>query len=105
MTAFIDYLPILGLTIVVELGIAMVLCRTRRREVAQALVLLNLVSHPLATWCVEEALLSWGTAELLVVALEAAGYACVTRLPWHRALLLAIACNTVTAALSFIIAW
>ena len=105
MTAFVDYLPTLGLTIVVEMGVAMMLCRGQRADVARALVLLNLVSHPLATWCVEEALLSWGTAELLVVALEAAGYACVTRLPWHRALLLAIACNTVTAALSFIIAW
>ena len=105
MTAFVDYLPTLGLTIVVEMGVAMMLCRGQRADVARALVLLNLVSHPLATWCVEEALLSWGTAELLVVALEAAGYACVTRLSWHRALLLAIACNTVTAALSFIIAW
>lgn len=105
MTAFVDYLPVLGLTIAVELGIAMVLCRGQRADVARALVLLNLVSHPLATWCVEEALLSWGTAELLVVALEAAGYASVTRLSWRRATALALACNAATAALSFVITW
>ena len=103
MTAFVDYLPLLGLTILVELGIAMILCRTRRGTVARDLILLNLVSHPLATWCVSEELLTWTTAEILVVALEAAGYAAVTRLPWRRALLLACACKAVTAALSYIL--
>ena len=38
VTEFVDYLPLLGLTILVELGIAMVLCRTRRPTVARDLI-------------------------------------------------------------------
>jgi len=105
MTAFLDYLPLLGLTIVVELGVAMLLLHSGPGKIALPLISLNLISHPLATYLVGEDILDWGAAEMAVMVLEGVGYAWATALSWKRAALLALACNGVTATLSLIIPW
>lgn len=98
------YLFLLGLTIAVEVAVALVimpraLWRTRLGDV----VLANLASHPLATLAVRNFEVPWILAELLVTAGEAAVYRFLSGFSWRKAGLLSLACNAVTAALSFVV--
>ncbi len=101
MTLFASYLPLLLATIAVEWVIAMLLCRERRTPLSRDLVLLNLITHPLATFLVGQQELDWGMTEAAVFAAEAIGYAMATRIPWRKACVLSAACNAVTAGMSF----
>jgi len=101
MTELLDYLPLLILTIAVEAAVAWPLAGRRRKTVLRDLVFLNLVSHPVATVAVQQGA-DWFMAEAAVIALEATGYALVTRLPWPHAWLLGGACNLVTAAIALL---
>ena len=98
------YFFLLGLTIAVEVAVALVimprvLWKTRLGDV----VIANLVSHPLATLAVWEIDVPWIAAELAVTALEAMIYRYLSGFSWRKAGLLSLACNAVTAALSFVV--
>jgi hypothetical protein len=98
------YFFLLGLTIAVEVAVALAimpraLWRTRLGDV----VLANLVSHPLATLAVTDFEVPWIVAEAAVTAGEAAIYRLLSGFTWRKAILLSLACNAVTAVLSFLV--
>ena len=100
----IRYLETLGITIAVEVAIALLIIpRSLWRSRIGDVVLVNLASHPLATLAVRNFALPWIVAELLVTAGEAVIYRYLSGFSWRRAILLSIACNSVTAALSFVV--
>ena len=100
----IRYLETLGLTIVVEAAIALLIIpRSLWRSRIGDVVLVNLASHPLATLAVRNFAVPWIVAEILVTAGEAVIYRYLSGFSWGRAILLSIACNSVTAALSFVV--
>ena len=69
----IRYLETLGLTIAVEVAIALfIIPRSLWRRRIGDVVLVNLASHPLATLAVRNLAVPWIVAELLVTAGEAA---------------------------------
>jgi hypothetical protein len=98
------YLFLLGLTIAVEVAVALVimpraLWRTRLGDV----VLANLATHPLATLAVHDFEVPWLAAEIAVTAGEAVIYRFLSGFTWRKAGLLSLACNAVTAGLSFVV--
>jgi hypothetical protein len=98
------YLFLLGLTIAVELLVAlMIIPRGLWRRRLADVVLVNLASHPLATLAVRNLGTPWLAAELAVTAGEAVAYRLLSGFAWPRAILLSVACNAVTAALSFVV--
>ncbi len=103
MNPILTYLALLATTILLELGLAMSVSPGRRKIVARDLVILNLLTHPMATYMVQQEHLSWFTTEALVVGLEAVGYRALTRLSWGRACALSLLCNGLTAAASFVL--
>ncbi|MFO1076983.1 MAG: hypothetical protein U1E73_04565 [Planctomycetota bacterium] len=82
--------------------VAAVAPRGQRRRAAVDALAANLLTHPLAWYAYAAEWLSWGAVETLVVVVEAAVYALVTRLSWPRAALASLLANGVTMALSFL---
>jgi hypothetical protein len=98
------YFFTLGLTVVVEVLVALLLMPrgSRRRRIGDV-VLANLISHPLATLAVRNYGLPWLAAELAVAVLETLVYRSLSGFVWRRAILISLACNAVTAAMSFLV--
>lgn len=99
MIPFLNYLPLLALTILVEAAIAWQLSK-RSTDVLRDLVLLNLVTHPIGTLLVGDHV-PWIQVEAMIIVVEALGYRWVTRFSWWSAVQLSVACNVVTAAIGF----
>ena len=105
----VAYLPWLGLTVAIELALALLICRRshRGRELLRliaAVVLLNGFTHPFAFLIAEQSALGsgwrfWGL-ESAVFAVEAVGYRTVMAMAWGRAVGVSLVCNGVTAGLS-----
>jgi hypothetical protein len=92
------------LTIAVEVAIALLIIpRALWRRRISDVVLVNLASHPLATLAVRDFAVTWIVAELLVTAGESVIYRYLSHFSWSRAILLSVACNSMTAALSFVV--
>lgn len=94
IAVLLTYLPLLLLTLAVELAVVAMLSPAPRREALRACVALNLCTHPLAT------LLGWSlptdetlVLELVVFAGEWVGYSRLLRLSPLRALRLALPAN------------
>lgn len=98
------YLYALGLTIGIEVAIALLIIpREMWKRRLGDVVLANLVTHPLATVAVWRLGIPWLVAEVAVTAGEAVIYRFVSGFAWSRAVLLSFACNAVTASLSFVV--
>lgn len=92
----------LALTIGVELAVALSLTkRDDRKVVAAACLLVNFLTHPLATFVAQKSAFPLEVIELAVIAVECLGYRWALGGSWKRAAWLAIACNGVTWALSY----
>ncbi len=100
----IHYLGTLGLTLAVEVVVALfVIPRSMWRRRIGDVVLANLVTHPLATLAVRAFLTPWIVAEMSVMGAEAVIYRYLSGFGWRRAVTLSVACNLVTALLSFLV--
>lgn len=108
------YLLALGLTLVVEVPVAVALAgREKRWKMALDAPLLNLFSHPLATLAFffgglplaleadVSPLWAFAVVEAGVIAVEALGFWLLTGLSAARATLISLAANGLTIALSF----
>lgn len=95
------YLPYLAATILLEVPLAVALAPAgARRRVALDDLLLNVLTHPLATLAYAFARLPLLPVEVGVWAVEAAGLRLVTRLSPGRAALVSLACNGLTTAVA-----
>jgi len=101
LAALAGYLPLLLLTIVLELAVVSLLAPrgARWRFVATGLFL-NLLTHPLGYLALLWARGGWMAIELLIALGEAVGYRGVARASWPRAVLLAVSSNLVTATVA-----
>ena len=98
------YLAALGATLVVEaLVVAAIAPRPRRRDFVRTSLFLNLLTHPLATLVAEQlpaTPVTFLAIETAVVLAEAVLYAAIERCGPRRAVLVSLAANVPTAALS-----
>ena len=72
-----------------------------RRELVPAGLALNLTTHPLACLAVLHGACFW-SVELAVLIAEVLGYRALTGSSWRGALVVALACNGATLALSLL---
>lgn len=92
------------LTIAVEAVIAALAApRSLRLTCVRDSVLMNFLTHPLATWLYLDGIAGFVPIECGVLAVETLIYRGITGLAWGRACVLAASCNGVTAALSFLL--
>jgi hypothetical protein len=96
------YTLALGITIVVETGLACLLQRKQAKRLVLDVPLMNLVTHPLLHLAMSFGLLL-PVGELLVMGAEAIMYRTVTRLSLVTSLTLAILLNTLTWLLGYVI--
>ena len=97
------YAIALGCTLAVELPVVAVAVPGHRRGFLLAVgLLLNLFTHPLACAAYWTGSVPFTLLEILVIVVEAVGFRLVGRLTWIRATGLAIAANTLTAAMSWL---
>lgn len=94
-----DYPQVLALTVVCELAIAVAL--TRSWSIAGVCVLVNALTHPLASWLWTAQLATLEVLECAVLLVEACGYRLALGLSWRRAAFYSVACNSLTWALSY----
>ena len=100
----LSYLPYLLTTIGVELAVVALLARLAGRPIPWVDVLvLNLLTHPIATAVYQSGLAGFWTVETGVVLAEWAGYAWLTRVPGRTAFTWSAIANGVTIALSFVL--
>lgn len=100
----LHYLPLLALTLLIELGIVALLFRgTARRTALLGCLAVNLLSHPLAVLTAQNDVLPWGAIELLVVLGELGALAGLLRLPAWRAASAVLLGNVLSAGAG--IAW
>jgi hypothetical protein len=99
MHVVVIYLALLGATLLIELPLAAGLAgRGKRREVSTAALLLNLLTHPVATAMVWRARASWLPTEIAVAVAEALGFCALTSLGPGRATCVALVINLASAA-------
>lgn len=100
----LDYLAVLGLTLVVELPIfALAAPPGRRSTVVTAAFAANLLSHPLAWWAMTVLGAPFWPVEFAVFALEAIALVVSARLNVLRAVLGSAIANAATVGLSFVV--
>lgn len=97
------YFASLALTVLVETSVALALVPERRRTLLVVVPLLNLLTHPLATWAHLHAGWPLLPLEALVTLVEALGLALVARLPAWQAVLVSLAANGLTTALALFV--
>lgn len=101
-------LATLVVTIGVETTLAVLLSRLRLlqalpRRLLIDVPLVNLITHPAATFAVRNAIASFAAVELLVFVVEVLLYRTATGLKWLEALALASVANGVTLLLSLVL--
>jgi len=102
MDYWAKYMLALGVTIVVETGLACLLRRKQAKRLVLDVPLMNLVTHPLLHLAMGFGLLV-PIGEFIVMGAEAVIYRTVTRLSLAWSLTLAIVLNTATWMLSYVI--
>lgn len=98
-----DYLVTLALTLLVELTVAFGLAPRRlRRDTLWAVLCVNLLSHPIASWLVWTGRATFLQVELLVVLFEWSALSAALRDP-RLGLRIAVPINLATFLLSFVL--
>jgi hypothetical protein len=93
------YLPLLTLTVGIELVVVSMLARQRRRDALRACIASNLFTHPLATLALWGAgARALGVIEIAVLLVEWVAYSHLLRLSPARALVLALPANASSLA-------
>lgn len=97
IAALLLYLPLLALTIAIELAVVAPLAPRPRRDALRACVALNVCTHPFASLLlVATGGASFGASELAVALLEGLGYTRLAGVSPRRAFVIALAANVLS---------
>ena len=105
LAALAGYLPLLLMTVAIELAVVLLLApRAARRRFVATCICLNLLTHPLGCLVTLGAAGAWLPIELAISGCEAVGYRAVAGATWPRAVLLAVSTNLITATVALLLA-